>query len=55
MFAFDLSSGSWLEMQSLPLPSMDHRGIAVIDGRMVIVGGMGTGQEVLRRVAIGRR
>jgi N-acetylneuraminic acid mutarotase len=55
VFAFDLSSGSWLEMQSLPLPSMDHRGIAVIDGRMVIVGGMGAGQEVLRRVTVGKR
>jgi predicted RNA-binding protein with TRAM domain len=34
---------------------MDHRGIAMIDGTMVIVGGMGVGQEVLRRVTVGKR
>jgi len=55
VFAFDLAVGGWLELGTLPLPSMDHRGIAVVDGVMVIVGGMGVGQEVLKRVAVRNR
>jgi N-acetylneuraminic acid mutarotase len=55
VFGLDPSTGEWTELEPLPLASMDHRGIAAVDGTMVIVGGMGVGQEVLGRVTVGRR
>jgi len=53
VFAYDSEANTWIELEPLPLSSMDHRGIAVIDGVLVIVGGMGDGQEVLRRAVQG--
>ena len=54
VFELDPSTGEWTELEPLPLASMDHRGIAVVDGAIVIVGGMGGGQEILKRVVIRR-
>ena len=49
-FAYNVESGVWRELTSLPHPTMDHRGIVFIDGRAMLVGGMGSDQEVLSSV-----
>ena len=49
-FAYNVESGVWRELESLPRPTMDHRGIVFIDGRAIVVGGMGGDQEVLSTV-----
>jgi len=55
VFAYDSETNTWIELGSLPMTSMDHRGIAAFDNVLVIVGGMGNGQEVLRRTVMKRR
>ena len=40
VFAFDVKSRAWRALPALATPSMDHRGIVIADGRLVIVGGM---------------
>ncbi|MFB3069979.1 MAG: Kelch repeat-containing protein [Gemmatimonadales bacterium] len=50
VFAFDVASRAWRTLPSLTVPSMDHRGIAIADGRLVIVGGMVGEQVVTRQV-----
>ena len=50
VFAYNVERGVWRELDWLPRPTMDHRGIVFIDGRAVIVGGMGSDQEVLSAV-----
>lgn len=50
VFAFNVSSESWEPMAAKPLPSMDHRAIAVAGNRLFIVGGMLAGQRVTARV-----
>ncbi len=52
LFGFDLSANEWMTLAPLPVATMDHRAIAVIDGRLVIVGGMEAGQRVTARVAV---
>jgi N-acetylneuraminic acid mutarotase len=49
-FAYHVERGIWRELESLPHPTMDHRGIVFIDGSAWIVGGMGPDQEVLSTV-----
>lgn len=44
--AYDLRSDRWRELQPLPRPSMDHRGLATISGLHYLIGGMRNGQEV---------
>ncbi len=53
VFAYNPTSDTWEQLDPLPLASMDHRGIAVIDGMLVIAGGMGGQQEVLSRTVRG--
>ncbi|MEJ2240142.1 MAG: kelch repeat-containing protein, partial [Gemmatimonadales bacterium] len=53
VFAYDPETDTWFELEPLPTASMDHRGIAVLDDMLVIVGGMGTRQEVLRQTVRG--
>ena len=50
VFAFNMSTEEWEPMAAKPLPSMDHRGVAVAAGRLFIVGGMLAGQRVTARV-----
>ena len=52
-FAFNLRSGQWETLNlNTPDPTMDHRGLLVIQEGLVIVGGMQKGQQVTSRVAV---
>ncbi|HMJ22584.1 MAG TPA: hypothetical protein VK513_11780 [Terriglobales bacterium] len=52
-FAFNLRSGKWETVNlNTPDPTMDHRGLLVIQEGLVIVGGMQKGQQVTSRVAV---
>ena len=50
VFGFDVITRDWHPLPALSAPSMDHRGIVVAGGRLVIVGGMTAGQRVTDRV-----
>jgi hypothetical protein len=52
VFAYRTGSGAWVELGSLPVPSMDHRGLLELGERFAIVGGMGPGQAVTEAVAV---
>ncbi len=52
VFAFDTDLRRWTLLPNLPVATMDHRGIVVAGDRLVIVGGMTTGQEVTARVVV---
>ena len=39
-------------LRAMDMPTMDHRGIVVLGGRAILVGGMGSGQRVLTTVAM---
>ncbi len=54
VFAFDVESRAWRVLPSLAVPSMDHRGIVLAGGLLVIVGGMVGEQVVANRVAAAR-
>jgi hypothetical protein len=52
-FAFNVKSGKWETInENTPDPVMDERGLLVTRRGLVIVGGMGKGQEVTPKVAI---
>jgi N-acetylneuraminic acid mutarotase len=52
-FAFNLRSGKWETInENTAQPSMDHRGLLVLPGALVILGGMEKAQQVTSRVAI---
>src|SRR5258708_4087125 len=52
-FAFNLRSGKWEPINSnTPDPTMDHRGLLVIQEGLVVVGGMQKGQQVTSKVAV---
>lgn len=46
VFAWDLKKQQWREMAKMSRPSMDHRAMLNIDGKLFIVGGMLKGQVV---------
>ncbi len=50
VFALDVRTGRYRELPPLPIPSMDHRGLIVAHDTLVLVGGMGPGRLVTRRV-----
>jgi len=50
IFGYRLGPGEWLELGSLPRPSMDHRGLLELGESFTIVGGMGDGQDVTASV-----
>jgi N-acetylneuraminic acid mutarotase len=53
VFAFDLREGKWeVVAEDTPHPTMDHRGLIVIHGGLVVIGGMEKGQQVTARVAL---
>ena len=39
-----------MDLPSLPLATMDHRGIVHVDGQLLVAGGMTAGQSVTDRV-----
>ena len=49
-FAFDLATESWVALDAPDTPTMDHRGVLIVDGRAFLVGGMTAGQRVTDRV-----
>ncbi len=52
-FAFNLRGDKWETVNAnTPDPTMDHRGLVVMPGGLVIIGGMGKGQQVTARAAI---
>ena len=52
-FAFNVHGGQWETLNlNTPDPTMDHRGLLVIQEGLVIVGGMQKGQQVTSRVAV---
>lgn len=52
-FAWNVDAGRWETVQdSVPAPTMDHRGLLVTSSGLVRVGGMEASQKVSRRVAV---
>lgn len=43
---YDPERARWYTLAPLPMPSMDHRGMALVDGRFYLIGGMRDGQVV---------
>jgi N-acetylneuraminic acid mutarotase len=53
IFAFNVRSAKWETINPNTLePTMDHRGLLVIQEGLVIIGGMQKGQQVTSRVAV---
>ena len=53
IFAFNVRTSKWETINpNTPEPTMDHRGLLVIQEGLVIVGGMQKGQQVTSRVAV---
>ena len=53
IFAFNVRTGKWETINpNTPEPTMDHRGLLVIQEGLVIVGGMQKGQQVTSRVVV---
>ena len=44
----------WYELPPLPLPSMDHRGMPMVDGKFYLIGGMRDDQHVAADVIVYR-
>ncbi len=52
-FAFNVRSGKWETINAnTPDPTMDHRGLLVIQEGLVVVGGMQKGQQVTSKVTV---
>ena len=52
-FAFDTRSGNWETISDdVPDPTMDHRGLMVTNRGLLMVGGMGKGQQVIAKVMV---
>ncbi len=52
-FAFNLRTGKWETLNlNTPDPTMDHRGLLVIQEGLVVVGGMQKGQQVTSKVVV---
>src|SRR3546814_18177978 len=43
---YDTARNRWYPLAPLPMPSMDHRGMPVVNGRFFLIGGMRDGQDV---------
>lgn len=50
VFAWNEKERQWMRFDDDPQPSMDHRGLVVEEGELIIVGGMYTGQKVSNNV-----
>jgi N-acetylneuraminic acid mutarotase len=53
-FGYDVSQDRWVTHAPLRVPTMDHRSVVMADGRLVLAGGMLSGQRVTDRVVIRR-
>ena len=52
-FAFNMRTSKWETINlNTPDPTMDHRGLLVIQEGLVIIGGMEKGQQVTSKVAV---
>jgi len=52
-FAFDVREKEWETVnENTPTPTMDHRGLPVIPRGLLVVGGMGKGQQVTANVRV---
>lgn len=51
VFAFDIENEAWIELDSLDVATMDHRGLVRVGASIFSIGGMTAGQHVTRRVA----
>ena len=52
-FAFNLKTSQWQTIEDhMPHPTMDHRGLVVTSGGLIIVGGMAQGPEVINTVRV---
>ncbi|HKC01454.1 MAG TPA: kelch repeat-containing protein [Terriglobales bacterium] len=52
-FAFDVHTGKWETVSdNTPEPTMDHRGLLVTHGGLVLIGGMEKGQRVTAKVTV---
>ncbi len=53
VFDFNLRTGKWETIsEKTPHPTMDHRGLLIVSGGLVVVGGMEKGQQVTSRVTV---
>ena len=52
VLGYNVETGEWRRLAPLSAPTMDHRGIVVLEGRAILVGGMGSGQQVLTSVSV---
>jgi len=52
VFAYHVDDDRWVELDPLPVPTMDHRGIVQVGNELGVVGGMEEGQRVSTRVQI---
>ncbi len=50
VWAYDIGNGEFEVLQDMPWPGMDHRGAGRWHDQMIIIGGMGEGQNVLDTV-----
>ncbi len=51
VFGYEIATGSWIELDDLDVPTMDHRSLALADRRVFAIGGMVAGRRVTDRVA----
>lgn len=49
---YNPAHNQWLALPLLPIPSMDHRGMPVIDGKFYLIGGMRDNQQVAADVIV---
>jgi len=52
VIAYNVDEDRWVELDPLPVPTMDHRGIVRVGNELWVVGGMEGGQEVSARVQV---
>lgn len=53
LFAWNLRTSKWeIVKESIPHPTMDHRGLLVIPAGLVVLGGMEKGQQVTSQVTL---
>jgi N-acetylneuraminic acid mutarotase len=52
VWGFDTASEEWRRGTNLPVPTMDHRGIALVGEQLIVIGGMTRDQRVTSGVVI---
>jgi len=52
VFAYNVRTGEWRELEPLPVAVMDHRGLVIAGDRAYLIGGMEAGQTVTRLVQV---